>query len=97
MTCQTWQYVHTIRQTTFKPLNLVSTIVTFSNHITLVVQSSNLYNNLLGHLILGALHFQFLISLTYQHSYASFVYNVTIEKNSKEHLFYASFNLVAIK
>ena len=59
-------------------LNLVSTIVTFSNHITLVVQSSNLYNNLSDHFILGTLHFEFLISLTYQHSYASFVYNVTI-------------------
>ena len=80
MTCQTWQYVHTIHQATFKPLNLVSTIVTFSNHITLVVESSNLYNNLLDHLILGTLHFEFLISLTYQHSYASFVYNVTIKK-----------------
>ena len=51
MTCQTWQYIHTIYQAAFKPFNLVSTVVTFSNHITLVVQSSNLYNNLLDHLI----------------------------------------------
>ena len=57
-------FVYILIEAPIVPLNLLSTIVTFSNYITLVVQPSNLYNNLLNHLILGTLHFELLISLT---------------------------------